>query len=206
MGEIFRKVASINVIVTRNNDGSLRSATSAQLSNRGCDLENEKYLTNSPGIVPSLDVCTQLCEESSECMSVTLYASKWCSHFSTACSRPVSVSGATLVRFHPKSYTASWTLAANFGAKCDYKNGELYMPKSSKIRGSLSECLDSCEAASGCRSAVFYYNSKFCSHFSTPCTARKEKLDADVYTLPRRFYTTPTVPPSTPDGLSIGIA
>merc|ERR1712032_663949 len=28
MGEIFRKVASINIIVTRNNDGSLRSAVS----------------------------------------------------------------------------------------------------------------------------------------------------------------------------------
>ena len=103
MGEIFRKVASISSIVTRNNDGSLRSATSAQLSNYGCDVDNEKYLTNSPGIVPRLDVCTQLCEESSECMSVTLYRNKFCSHFRTPCDKQKS------------DQAVSWTLIRNAG-------------------------------------------------------------------------------------------
>merc|ERR1711871_1435744 len=93
------------------------------------------------------------------------------------CSSTDRVSGATVVRFPQRTYSASWSLAAAYGRECDFANGETYLDGGSGVKASLSECLDSCEATSGCRSAIFYYNSNWCSHVSTACTNTRELPD-----------------------------
>ena len=165
--------------------------------NQGCDLSTEKYLTNSPGVVPSLTVCIQLCEESAQCISITFHTSQWCSHFGSACSNKVGRS-ATAVVLPPRSYTASWALVGVFGTQCDFSSGEVYMRSSSARVGSLSDCLDSCEATAGCRSAIFYYNSNWCSHASTACTATMKMDHAVAFSKPSSSVTTMTTKAPTP--------
>jgi len=51
-----------------------------------CDTSNgEIYMQTSPGKVPSLDECKQLCEDTVECQSITYFKSGFCSHYSTTC-------------------------------------------------------------------------------------------------------------------------
>jgi len=171
--------------------------TPAQLANEACNAYDERWLTNSPGTVPSLDVCTQLCQESYECRSVTLFENDYCSHFSTTCSNTESTPGATAVRLAPATYSASWALAAGYGRECDFLNGETYLASSSGTKGSLSACLDSCEGTPGCRSAIFYYDSSWCSHVSTACTNTKEASGAVSFTKPETTTTTPTTTTTT---------
>merc|ERR1711934_1083996 len=66
-------------------------------SDAACDVAKSGYLNNSPGTLDNLAACTKSCQNSAQCKSATFYASKWCSHFSTACSLVV-LNGATAVR------------------------------------------------------------------------------------------------------------
>merc|ERR1712032_480164 len=69
------------------------ATTTVGLANRGCDYNSNTKIT-SPGHVTDLKTCTLLCEKSSECRSLTFYSdSKWCTHFSTACSTTRAVKG-----------------------------------------------------------------------------------------------------------------
>ena len=132
----------------------------------------------------TLEICTQICEESSECRSLTflrqLDPSKWCTHFSTDCSSTRAVKGAVIVIFQPR--VSVFSLATGYGKECDFGHGEVYVSRSSGLAGSLSACLDSCEATAVCRSVVFYYNSNWCSHASTACTKTKPGSNAVSFT------------------------
>ena len=112
---------------------------------KACSSDIEKYLLNSPSfvpglpdILPSLEVCKQLCEESSQCMSLTLSSDGRCSHYSTPCSSVVASAGSTTVRFSPRIYTANWALASSYGRQCDSDNGESLLEDSSGPVASLS--------------------------------------------------------------------
>merc|ERR1712032_959293 len=155
-----------------------------QLSDKQCNFDKEVYLQNSPGKVPSLKVCTELCEESSQCKSTTFFSSRFCSHFSTSCANQQDLAGSTVVRLKPRSYTASWSITGGYGSQCDFRKEEVFLQSSSRTVGSLTECLLACEATAGCRSVIFFYKSSYCSHVSTACTKTRPSKDAISFTKP----------------------
>merc|ERR1711934_706742 len=168
---------------------AITTVGTVQLSDKACDFDKEVYLQNSPGKVPSLKVCTELCEESSQCKSVTFFSSRFCSHFSTSCANQQHSAGSTVVRLKQRSYTASWSITGGYGRQCDFRNGEVFLHKSSRTVGSLTECLLACEATAGCRSVIFFYKTSYCSHVSTACTKTRPSADCISFTKPE---TTPT--------------
>ena len=57
-------------------------------SNDECDAgAGEVYMSQSSGVVSDLATCQKLCEEEAGCKSITFFHDKWCSHFSTECTR-----------------------------------------------------------------------------------------------------------------------
>merc|ERR1712032_57752 len=72
-------------------------------TDKACDTAKSGYLNNSPGTLDNLAACTQSCQSSAQCKSITFWPTKWCSHFSTTCDNLVTLSGATAVRFPPVS-------------------------------------------------------------------------------------------------------
>ena len=185
----------------------------SKIRNRACNSVTGGYLDNSPGNVSSLALCADLCEASTECMGITLYADNWCGHFSTVCPNLLDSPGSTTVRLQSRTYTASWALVA-YGRECDFSNGEEFLDSSSRTVRSLSQCLDSCDVAVGCRSIVFDYTSSFCSHVSTPCTNTKEaanvasfsnlKISANMGTETAITATALTTTAATPGATAIG--
>merc|ERR1712032_632324 len=159
------------------------TAGTVELADKQCNFAKEVYLPNSPGLVPTVEVCTQLCEESSQCKSVTFFGNRWCSHFSTGCSNVEDEVGSTVVRLKPRSYSASWSITGGYGKQCDFRNGEVFLPDSSRTVGSLKECLLACEAAAGCKSVIFFYKTGYCSHVSTACEKTKQTADAISFTM-----------------------
>merc|ERR1712032_384473 len=182
---IFSTATTTSTIatITTTTPTSTGTPTTLEIVDKACDLGTEKYLANSPGFVPSLAECAQLCEVSDECMSVTLYNSKWCSHFSSTCSSLRDSPGSTVVKFQSRSHAGSWTLKTAYGRACDFGTEGGYIGSSSQNRASLSECLDSCAVTHGCKSVVFYYSSNFCSHVSTACTLTKTSPDAVSFSM-----------------------
>merc|ERR1719174_2342913 len=56
--------------------------------NTECDAgAGEVYRKQSPGKVSDLAACKKSCEDDASCKSITFFLDKWCSHFSTACTR-----------------------------------------------------------------------------------------------------------------------
>merc|ERR1712032_1506285 len=173
------------------------TAGTVELADKQCNFAKEVYLPNSPGLVPTVEVCTQLCEESSQCKSVTFFGNRWCSHFSTGCSNVEEEVGTAVVRLKPRSYTASWSITGGYGKQCDFRNGEVFLPGSSRIVGSLKECLLACEAAAGCRSVIFFYKTGYCSHVSTACEKTEQTADAISFTKPAITTTVATTTTTT---------
>merc|ERR1712032_1311959 len=67
---------------------------------KACDASKGGYVNSGSGVKDSLAACSQSCQDSSQCKSVTFYSSsKWCSHFSTTCEHLVDDNGATTIRF-----------------------------------------------------------------------------------------------------------
>merc|ERR1712032_913736 len=93
-----------------------------------CDANVNTFLVNSPGVVDSLAKCSELCQASTQCVSLTFYPSKFCSHFSTACLDVVSSDGATTVRFSQQVGTpgVGWALVGAFGRQCSADDGEIW--------------------------------------------------------------------------------
>ena len=61
-----------------------------------CDTSaGEISLSDSPGKVSTIEVCTRTCEISARCRAITFFKSRWCSHFSTMCTRTKWTKGAT---------------------------------------------------------------------------------------------------------------
>merc|ERR1719472_429716 len=150
------------------------------ISDQACDTSVSGYLQSSSGFVDSLAACAKSCQASSQCMSITLYASKWCSHFSSKCTRLVGITGATTLRFEAGARAEGWALAGD-GKECDSGAGEVYLKTSPGNGGTLAQCLASCgKSASGCKSITFYQNG-WCSHFSSACTKTKAVANAVAF-------------------------
>ena len=64
---------------------------------------------------------------------------------------------------------------------CDTDAGEVFMPSSREV-ASLEECKKSCEGVAGCQS-ITYFKSRWCSHFSTPCSNTKRHNKAASHRL-----------------------
>merc|ERR1711981_1080767 len=114
----------------------------------------------------SLAACSQTCQNSAQCKSVTFYSSsKWCSHFSTTCESLVDDSGATVVRLQsgnkPKTTPAAKGNTVTIDDKaCDAsKSG--YVTSGSGSKGSVAACSQSCQDSSQCKSVTFYSSSKW---------------------------------------------
>merc|ERR1711934_234824 len=85
--------------------GTAPRGNAITFSGKGCELATSGYLNSSSGLLANLAACSQSCQNSAECKSVTFYASKWRSHFSTTCDNLVTLSGSTAVRFLPGGET-----------------------------------------------------------------------------------------------------
>merc|ERR1712222_82156 len=71
---------------------------------KACDASKGGYVNSGSGVKDSVAACSQSCQDSTQCKSVTFYSnSKWCSHFSTTCDNLVDDSGATVVRLQSGS-------------------------------------------------------------------------------------------------------
>ena len=75
---------------------------------------------------------------------------------------------------------------------CDAGAGEKYMPKTSQSASSIEACEKFCQDDSECKSITFY-NSGWCSHFSTECTNTKYSWKA----ISKR-RSSPTTTPASP--------
>merc|ERR1712032_1573463 len=131
------------------------------------------------------------------CKSITYFKRRWCSHFSTPCTNTKGNSKAVVLRLSAKSSIATTmkptTTAAPSGVKptwnsagsnaeCDGGAGEAYLANSPGKVSSLEQCKTSCENAPACKS-ITYFKSRWCSHFSTPCTNTKANNKAVVMRL-----------------------
>ena len=65
---------------------------------------------------------------------------------------------------------------------CDTDAGEVYMQDSPGTVGSLEQCKMFCEHVTECRS-ITYYDSGWCSHYSTPCTSTTMSRKAKAFQL-----------------------
>ena len=65
----------------------------------------------------------------------------------------------------------SW-LALGQGSQCDTDAGEVYLDSSPGKGSTLEKCKQACEDATGCQS-ISFFQSGWCSHFSTDCTNTK---------------------------------
>ena len=135
-----------------------------QIKGQSCE---DRPLPNSPGLVDGLDVCVELCEASSECQSVTIFASKWCSHFSNTCMDMVQNEGAITIT---PEVNFQWALVG-YGKECQ----DTHIWK--KKQESLAKCIESCDLAPECKS-ISFFDSKWCSHFSTTCARTKTTAKA----------------------------
>ena len=53
-----------------------------------CDgSAGETYLESSPGKVSNIEKCKDSCQSDRRCNSITFLKSRWCSHFSTSCTK-----------------------------------------------------------------------------------------------------------------------
>ena len=158
------------------------AATALVIRGHGCDLHSNSYLANSPGAVDSLAVCSELCQASSQCQSLTFYPDHHCSHFSTACTSVVAERGATAVRFPSAPPSAVGWALVGYGQACDFDSGEVYsLHSSGEEVATLAQCLDSCEQSTACQSVV-YYESRWCRHLSSNCANAKPVEKAVSFT------------------------
>ena len=138
-----------------------------------CDTSaGEVYLQSSRGRVPSLEACKKSCEDAKGCKSISYFNSKWCSHFSTLCTTTKwkkKVAMSVRMKAEPRTW-----MEVGPKLECDTSAGEVYLQSSRGRVPSLAACKKSCEDAKGCKS-ISYFNSKWCSHFSTLCTTTKWK-------------------------------
>merc|ERR1712048_471203 len=78
----------------------------------------------------------------------------------------------------PSAPKRSWTSAVS-NVQCDTGAGEVFLGSSPGKVSSLDLCKQSCADSGDCQS-ITYFNSGYCSHFSTLCTKTKRKRKAVV--------------------------
>ena len=143
------------------------AANSVQIIGQSCHRQKDGYLPNSPGVVDSIDTCVETCDVSTQCESVTFFASKSCIHFSTKCPNMSPLDGAITVTPGVNSH---WTLVA-YGKECNQGG---YLSSTSGKQDSVAKCVHACDLAPKCTSTTFSFDTKFCSHFSATCASTKE--------------------------------
>merc|ERR1711939_1233388 len=147
----------------------------------------EVYRGQSSASIASLDLCKQSCQDEPECKSITYFASsRWCSHFSTACTTTKSSNNAIAMQM--SSAASSATTKSTSGkytwsevgpdTECDAGAGEVYRGQSSASIASLDLCKQSCQNEPECKSVTYFASSRWCSHFSTACTKTKSSNNA----------------------------
>jgi len=172
--------AVTNAVAFSRVDSTTSDKSTSTLTDKACDQSASGYLPSSSGFVDSLAACSKSCQASNQCMSLTLYGSKWCSHFSSKCTRLVDDTGATTVRFEASAQAQAYALAGD-GKECDSGAGEVYLSTSPGKGGTLGQCLTSCgQSTSGCKSITFFANG-WCSHFSSACTKTKAVTNAVAF-------------------------
>jgi len=139
----------------------------------------EVYQRQSSDKVADIEACKKSCEDDAKCRSITFFwRTKWCSHFSTECTKTKSANKAIAMRLTSASGSTStpdpsarskWVQMGTKAA-CDTSAGEVYLTSSPGKLTNLEKCKQSCQSNSGCKS-ITYFNSGWCSHFSTPCNA-----------------------------------
>ena len=144
-----------------------------------CDgSAGEVHLDSSDGKVPTLEACKQSCKIAKGCKSISYFTTKWCSHWSTPCTKTkYDKRVAMSLRMQAKPRT--WV---EVGAKleCDgYTDGdgwggEIYLKSSPGKVPTLEDCKKSCEDSLGCRS-ISYFTTKWCSHWSTSCKKTRSR-------------------------------
>ena len=73
-----------------------------------CDTSSgEMYLESSQGEIQSLDECKNSCESSTGCQSITYFASRWCSHYGTPCTKTRSQHGAAAASISTQTAAAT---------------------------------------------------------------------------------------------------
>ena len=156
-------------------------------------------MQNSPGVIPSLALCSELCRLSTQCQSATFNSNKLCQHFSNTCTNFVDHNGAQTVTFQlVDEAPIGWSLIG-YSQACDIGAGEVYLSSSSKKVASLSQCLASCEQQSECKSITFWGNN-FCSHFSTTCDSLHQYDNKRLASFRVRKEASTTPPPKDTSG------
>jgi len=163
---------------TRNPSRSKRSWTSA-VSNTQCDTGAGEVFLGSPGKVSSLDTCKKSCEDSGDCQSITYFKNGYCSLFSTPCTKTKNKRKAVVLQFIEKSTAPAVTRPpirwVEVGSKvvCDTA---AYLDNSPGKTSNSGACKSLCEANPKCN-GITYFNSGWCSHF-TSCTKTKKHKKA----------------------------
>ena len=130
-------------------------------SQRECDgYAGEVYLDSSQGKVPTLDACKKLCEDQKSCKSISYFKTKWCSHWSTPCTKTrwnkkVAVS-LTLdgKKIEEEKNDDTWSKIGG-GIICDHEAGEKYLDSSIGKVPTLEACKQSCNHAKLCKSVSY---------------------------------------------------
>ena len=128
-------------------------------------------MESSRGKVPTLRACQQSCADATGCKSITYFKSKWCTHWSTLCTKTKWNKKAVMSAKVARGATRTWTeLGPNL--ECDGKAGEVYLESSRGRVPTVQACRQSCEDITGCKS-ISYFKSGWCTHWSTDCTNTK---------------------------------
>ena len=162
-----------------------------------CDVANgEKRMVRPSGKSSSLKQCKKSCQNAAGCKSITFFNSGWCSHFSTLCTKTKWNDKAVSHRWRAISdmitmttgqfglfkldlfgMTRKW-LKLGSDIECDTSD----MESSPGQLSSLEQCKESCQTTTGCKS-ITYFNSGWCSHFSTLCAKTRWNNKAVSYRL-----------------------
>merc|ERR1712224_172510 len=128
-----------------------------------------------------LEQCKKSCQDAAACQSITYFSSRWCSHFSTPCTKtkknnkavafrlgPENINTTPVMSPAPTSTSSRRWLQVGTKATCDTNAGEVYRRESPGKISSVDECKKLCQAHVDCKSITFFQNG-WCSHFNTPC-------------------------------------
>ena len=131
------------------------------LHGQSCDPTKDGLLVSSTGTRDNLTACSQSCQKTAQCVTVTYFISrKLCSHYSTTCPNLHSDDRMITVRV-PKSITLR-------GQSCDPTKDGL-LDSSTGTRDSLAACSQSCQDTAKCVTVTYFISRKLCSHYSTTC-------------------------------------
>merc|ERR1711866_28662 len=93
----------------------------------------------------------------------------------------------------PSGVKPTWSSASS-NAECDTGAGEAFLNNSPGKVSSLEQCKKTCKNSPSCKS-ITYFKSRWCSHFSTPCTNTQANKKAMVMRLSPKASIATTMKP-----------